>query len=377
VTDVLRDVLEERADAVAFRPPDLASIVAERDRRAGRRRSRRLTACAVVLAVAAAAGGAALLRPDHHAPKVATGGGLADPVTWSRGSVIHAGPDRVEVGFAVQGFVRTSSGFVVMDDEHTVWSLTDAAERRVGRVGDQRRVVADRNGPLAAWVDPSGRLVVLDQLADTTRAVASGDDGGVLAMDGRTVYWRSGRGLVAIDTDTRAVTPVADARLQLYDVKRGVLAFTDADRRLRVGTSLTAARTLEPSSTDRAGSDEPVALSPTGRWAAVAHIRVSGSGDDQQIDASLRVYDVGTGAPITLDLPGGPWVAVPSVWLGDATLQVLGLFGDPPFQGDTADPSLFSCVLPSGSCRKVVAVGRVGSDTSVAALPDGRWSSED
>lgn len=68
---------------------------------------------------------------------------------------------------------------------------------------------------------------------------------------------------------------------------------------------------------------------------------------------------------------------MPSVWLGDATLQVIGLFGDPPFHGDTVDPSLFSCRLPSGSCQRVVRVGRVGSSSGVATLPDGGWTPGD
>jgi hypothetical protein len=375
---VWRDPLAERAGSVEMRPPDLAAITAEAERRARRRRTRVLTVSAVVTAAAVVAAGSALLGPGRqHEVRPDPG---TDPVTWSRGSVIHAGPDRVEAGFAVRGFVRTSAGFVLMDDEHTVWSLTDAGEWRVGKVGDQRRLVADRHGTLAAWADPSGRLVVLDQLTGTTHVVldrpgGDGDDLGVLAMDGRRVYWRDGRGVVTVDAATGAVRPLAGDRLQLFDVRSGVLAFTDAAGDLRAGRSPAGARSLQPSSAERQGSDEPVSLSPTGRWAAVAHIRVTGSGDDQDIDARLRVYDVRTGDPTALDLPGGPWVAVPSVWLGDATLQVLGLFGDPPFQGDTADPALFSCVLPSGSCTKVVAVGRVGAGTAVSALPDGRWAS--
>jgi hypothetical protein len=67
-------------------------------------------------------------------------------------------------------------------------------------------------------------------------------------------------------------------------------------------------------------------------------------------------------------------VAVPSVWLGDATLQVLGLFGDPPFTGDTVDPSLFTCSVPSGRCKRSATVGRVGAGYAIATLPDGRWT---
>lgn len=355
---------------------EVADDVAEDDRRVRRRRQALAVVGVVAVVVAGAATAFGPLR--HH--EVATGGGLADPVTWSRGSTLHAGPDTIRLGFEVHGFVRTSAGFVAMDEHRAVWSVTDAGQRRVGEVGVQQRLVADRHGPLAAWVGPAGDLLVLDQLAGTVHRYpdpsTTGDDSsGALAMDGRTVYWRTSGGLVAVDTTTGRQTRVADARLQLFDVKGSVLAFADATRDLKVGTSLASARPLVAWSLDPHGGDEPVTLSPTGRWVAVAHIRVSGSGDDQEIEAHLNVYDVGTQAVRTLHLPGGPWVAVPSVWLGDATLQVLGLFGDPPLRQGTVDPTLFSCRLPSGSCERVVTVGRVGTGTSVSTLPDGRWSS--
>jgi len=375
----LRAVLEDRADAVRLPPPDVPGIVVEASRRRRRRRRRvvTVTAAVVVLAVVVA-GAVALLGPTRGRSSVDTGGGVADGVTWSRGSVIHVGPDHIDVGFTVHGFVRTSSGFAVMDAEQSVWSVTDAGEHRIGEVGDQRRLVADPNGTLVAWVGPANELVVYDHLAGRARGFAdpSGDpgDGGVLAMDRRTVYWRSSKGLDAVDADTGTVTHLTRGRLQLFDAKNSVLAFSDATRDLKVGTSLANATPIVAWSLDPHGGDEPVVLSPTGRWAAVAHIRVTGPGDKPDIDAHLNVYDVHTGATTTLRLPGGPWVAVPSVWLGDATLQVLGLFGDPPFTGDTVDPSLFTCRLPSGSCRRVATVGRVGTGFGVATLPDGRWS---
>lgn len=378
MTAQLRDLLEERADAVGFRPPDLAEIVAEADRRVRRRRLRTLTAAAV--ATVAVGGGAVVAGAIRHPDEVVTGGGLADAVTWSRGSTIHVGPDDIDVGFLIHGFLRTSSGFVLMDGQQSVWSVTDAGQTRVGKVGGQERLVADRNGTLAAWIDPADELVVFDQLAGTTRAFpdlpGTSDGAGVLALDGRTVYWRSGAGVVTVNADTGKVTPFADARLQLFDVKNSVYAFADATRDLKVGSSLDA-KPMVAWSLDTHGGDEPVVLSPTGRWVAIAHIRVTGSGDKQQIESRLKVYDVRTHAPTALHLPGGPWVAVPSVWLGDATLQVMGLFGNPPFTGDTIDPALFSCSMPSGDCRRVATVGKVGAGYAIATLPDGHWSSDD
>lgn len=375
----LRTVLETRADTVRLPPPDVHEIVEEADRRRRRRRRRTLRIGAVVVALALVVGGVVvLLGPARDRDEVDTGGGVADAVTWSRGSVIHVGPDRIDVGFTVHGFVRTSSGFAVMDAEQSVWSVTDAGKRRIGEVGDQRRLVADPNGTLVAWVGPADELVVYDHLAGRARGFADppggSGDGGVLAMDRRTVYWRSSAGVDAVDADRGTVTHLARGRLQLFDAKNSVLAFSDATRDLKVGATIEDATPIVAWSLDPHGGDEPVVLSPTGRWAAVAHIRVSGPGDRPDIDAHLNVYDVRTGATTTLDLPGGTWVAVPSVWLGDATLQVLGLFGDPPFRGDTVDPSLFTCRLPSGTCRRAATVGRVGAGFAVAALPDGRWS---
>jgi hypothetical protein len=379
MTGQLRALLEERTDGVTFRAPDPGAIAAAGDQRVRRRRLRALTALAVgALVVAVTVVAVGQLRDQHP---LATGGGLADPATWSRGSVIHAGPDHVDVGFAIRGFVRTSSGFVLMDGRRAVWSLTDGARRRIGQVGDQQRLVADRSGPLAAWVDPSFGLVVFDQLTGRTRRFAdplgSAAGGGVLAMDRQNVYWRSSRGVVRVDALTGGVTPFASGRVQLFDAKSSVLAFTDATRDLKVGRSIRGAAPLLAWSLDTHGGDEPVELSPTGRWVAVAHIRITGSGEHPDIEARLNVYDVHTHASTALRLPGGSWVAVPSVWLGDATLQVLGLFGDPPFKGDTVDPTLFTCTLPSGSCKRAATVGRVGVGYAVAALPDGRWAADD
>jgi hypothetical protein len=236
-------------------------------------------------------------------------------------------------------------------------------------------------GTLAAWSGPGGHLVTLDQHTGAVRAIAgagrAADDGGVLAMDGRTVYWRSGRGVVAVETDTARVALLSRGRLQVFDAKGSVLAFSDATRDLKVGTSLAAAPALVAWSLDPHGGDEPVVLSPTGRWVAVAHVRISGWGEQPEIEAHLSVYDVRTRAATALHLPGGPWLAVAGVWLGDATLQVLGLVGDPPFAGRTLDPALFSCSLPSGTCRRIAGVGRIGGGTEIPALPDGRWSSDD
>ncbi|MDH2416578.1 hypothetical protein [Nocardioides sp. CER19] len=383
MTGRLRALLDERVNALSFAPPDLPRIVAEAGLRARRRRLRALTATAAGLAVVAVTvGGAALVgRARHDGAEVATGGGIADPVTWSRGSVIHVGPDRIDVGFTVHGFVRTSSGFAVMDGHRSVWSVTDAGQHRVGEVGDQQRLVADRNGTLVAWIGPDRELVVYDQLTARTRgfpdARGATAGGGVLALDRRTVYWRNSGGVVAVDVDTGAVTAVAGSWLQLYDAKNSMLAFTDGTGDLKVGSSVAGAATLATWSADPHHGDEPVVLSPSGRWTAVAHIHVADSGDDHEIESRLIVYDDRTAETTTLRLPGGPWVAVPSVWLGDATLQVLGLFGNPPFTGDTVDPSLFRCTLPKGSCVRVVRVGRVGASSGIATLPDGDWTSGD
>ena len=381
----LREVLEERAAAVRPAAPHPDEIVAEADRRVRRRRRRILAATlAAATVVAIAAAGVVAVEPRRHPAPVATGGGLADPVTWSRGETIHVGPDRVDAGVTVHGFVRTSSGFVLMDARHAVWSLTDGGRSRVGVVGDQRRLVADRSGPLAAWVGPSGDLAILDQRTGRVRRVADpgpaddgGDDGAVLALDGRTVYWRSRAGLLAVDADSGRTTSLPGSRVQLFDAKASVLAFADATRDLKVGSSLGGATPLVAWSLDPHGGDEPVVLSPTGHWIAVAHIHVADAGTPPDIDAHLDVYDVGTHAATTLELPGGPWVALPGVWLGEATLQVVGLFGDPPFSGDTVDPTLFTCTVPSGACRRVAHVGRVGRGLPVTALPDGRWASSE
>ena len=141
--------------------------------------------------------------------------------------MIHVGDQTVDVGHEVWAYSRTTRGYVVADRDGTVWSVTDSGVRSVGTVSAKHpRIVADTDGTLAGWVDPSGEspaFVVLDQATgdvvreDGETAPGMGEladeenPAYIYAIDGRTAYWRDARGAVAVDVDSGEVR-VVDAR---------------------------------------------------------------------------------------------------------------------------------------------------------------------
>ena len=91
------------------------------------------------------------------------------------------------------------------------------------------------------------------------------------------------------------------------------------------------------------------------------------------------MYDLATGEHVTLALPGDPPLAIPSVWLDDATLMVVGLWG--PLGGDSGGSpgdlglTLYRCIMPDASCELASEIGAGDSSEPSAepVLPDGRW----
>jgi hypothetical protein len=400
MTETLKTVLDREASSVAFAPPDVDAIT-----RAGRRRARRrrgAAALAAVVAVTLVGGGAVVLGGDDDGESVVASGegpggkGSSAVVSWAVGSTIHVGDDTIEAGHPIRAYVRTSVGFVVLDDADTVWSVTDDGITEIGRMTspqpdnlDQQLLASDRDGSLAGWVgeDQSGDLIVetYDQATGESRSFPGPgarppNDTVFFAIDDRTGYWRTPTGVVAVDLDSgleREVVRITDDRVydfEVYSVEGGVIAFTPLhDELILAGRSVEAARELldfrnRPSD----GMTDPVRLSPTGAWLSLGVAEVAGATEETFTIEKItpEVYDVVTGERVTLDHPAGS-LAIPGVWLDDDTLQVLVFHGAIGPSLGVQDAALYACTVPSGSCEIATELGDV--DLTSVVLPDGRY----
>lgn len=398
MTESLKTVLDREASSVAFAPPDVDAIA-----RAGRRRARRrrgAAALAGIVAVALVGGGAVVLAGGGDGESVvASGDGSGAVVSWAVGSTIHVGGDTIEAGQPIRAYVRTSVGFVVLDDVDTVWSVTDDGVTEIGRMTspqpdnlDQQLLASDPGGSLAGWVgeDPSGDVMVetYDQETGESRSfpvpgARPPNDSVLFAIDDRTGYWRTPTGVVAVDLDSgreRQVVRITDDRVydfEVYSAENGVIAFSPLhDEVILAGRSVEGTRELldfrnRPSE----GMTDPVRLSPTGAWLSLGVAEVASATEETSTIYRITpdVYDVVTGERVPLDHPAGS-LAIPGVWLDDDTLQLLVFHGaigpSPVVQG----AALHACTVPSGSCEIAAELGDV--DIRGVVLPEGRYHPE-
>ena len=397
MTQTLKTELDRAASSVAFAPPDLDAIT-----RAGRRQVRRRRALATLAGVAAFAlvgGGAIVLgnRGEEDRGSVMTSGdGSGVAVSWAVGSTIHVGDATIEVGHTIRAYVRTSVGFVVLDDVDDVWSVTEDGVTRIGRMTsprpdnlDQQLLASDPGGSLVGWIaeDSSGELIAMayDQETGESRPFpvpgARPANGSVFfAIDDRTGYWRTPTGVVAVDLDTgheRQVVRLTDERVydfEVYSVENGVMAFSPLhDEVILAGQSVEDARQLlDFRNRPAEGMTDPVRLSPTGAWLSLGVAEVDAATEaSSTIDRiTPEVYDVATGERITLDHPAGS-LAIPGVWLDDDTLQVFVFHGTIGASLAIQDAAVYTCTVPSGSCAMAVEFGDV--DLTSVVLPDGRY----
>jgi hypothetical protein len=370
-------------------------------------------------------------------------GGTADPapppppaspwprgeVSWATGSTIHVGAtETVEVGHTVNAYVRTFSGFVVLDDTDAVYSVTDDGVTQIGQMlaslpddTDVQRFVVNSTGTMVAWVEDTGSpdtvaVRVYDAVngasrdiptARTTPDVHQLTGIQLFAIDDRTLYWRTYEGVHEYDLDSdsdrlivgrgEVSPPDAIYSFEIYSAQNGVLAFTpNDDHTMLAGPSVPDATELidfreydsdlqipeELQARDAeviVGHTDPARLSPTGAWfslgifeAVVVPVGDPADGDvevgEQRITAT--VIDTATGARITLAVPDGLF-AMPLVWLDDDTVQVLGFAVDPHQPQSPTDAVMYACSVPDGTCQ-------VEAEPELALIqfgvfPDGRW----
>jgi hypothetical protein len=301
MTESLKSLLAQQAESVAFKPPDLDAIAHGNKRRIRRRRA--VTALVGVAAAAVLAGTAVVLsgvaddRPDVAAPRVPGG------VSWAVGSTIHDGADTIDVGHPVRAYVRTSVGFVTLDNANNVYSVTSIGVTRIGQARAvtedgtaSTRLYSDPSGSLAGWIgqDQTGLvLTVHDQATGRTRTFETAPTGlAFFAIDDRTAYWRVGtrNGVFAVNVDTGEERQIAAADIEIWSVGNAVLAFTRG----------------------------------------------------YQLPGNLTSINVGR-----CKVPCSGFVA-PVVWLDDSTVQVLAIGMEPG--RDQPRGTLLTCTVPDGSC---------------------------
>jgi len=366
MTEKLKMLMHERAGVPAFDPPDVEGLV-----RAGtvRARRRRLAVAAGAVSVAAVVGGLAVAvtqGDDRGAEATAADTPPTRSVTWATGSTVHTPDGAYELDHPIAAYVRTSVGYVFTDGAGSVYSAVDDRVTRVGDVSaTSPHLVADGDGPLVAWVDPSEeapRFVVHDQSTGTTTVLDGDTEPGmgeladeenpayVYGVDGRTVVWRDVRGAVAVDLDTGEQRVLdADARngFDIVAVEDGVFAFNAGDAGTAVGTTRDEAVVLE----NVYGS--VAAFSPQASWVSV---------DADQPE----VYDVGTGEKVTLDIDGR-WFATGFEWLDDHTLAVIAA------RDEGGHYELLTCSVPAGACEVAAPhLGAVGNERFVLPVGEPR-----
>lgn len=388
MSESLKAMLDEQAASVAFAAPDLDVIARTSRRRIRRRRAVTLCACAVVVALVVVSA-VQLFRPAGRPPEAADPG-LSSLVTWAVGSTIHDGTETIDVGHQIRAYVRTSVGFVTLDEADDIYSVTSRGVTRIGHAAiprrsdsDQVRLVSDPRGSLAGWVggDASGLVLqVHDQSTGRTRTyqtdTAMSPDGALFfAIDGRTAYWRiePREGVFAVDLDTGAERRLASgdiARdLEIFSVENGVLAFAPEYRPPQTNvTSISVGRSIEDARKftfgENAEAMNQIRLSPTGAWLSYLLVEFNGPPVRDDVRAfTMRIQNANTGDLVTLDLPAGVF-GLPLGWLDDTTLQVVVL---------NQTPGMYTCTVPDGACRLAVPVPPTDLEGTNLVMPGGMW----
>lgn len=353
MTDLLRHVLAEHADAIP--PPHLEpSTILTRGRRAVRRRRAVVAGAAVV--VVATAGLLVTALPGHDDPVVRPAAPTVDfgeqLPAYSLGDTVHVGEARFTVSQPIRALVQTDAGIVYADDDGVVHAADGVTETTVGRLDlREGRLVLVSHRSTAAWLDTSGRLVALDQASGETRSeavstVADADvesAAQVYAVDGDTVYARDARGAFAWDDHGIDVLqpPRSGELLRIDDVKGDVFATTvirDGEESFHIGAKPGTGFTPE-------GHASATRLSPDGSRVVV-----------EVTDGVPAVYDTQTGSRVTTPRTGYSFVAVYQ-WHGEDSYTAIAADDTP---GDPFGYDLLTCSLTTRDCATVATDLPVG-----------------
>lgn len=238
MTELLKDMMNDRAGSLHAPDLDVLGMVREGNRRVQRRRTGVLGAGVAAAVVAAIAVPSMLTNnPDAARDLVAASTFATPQPAWAAGSTVHVGDEQFDVGHRVSELFVTTAGIVFAVDSGTVYASDGTgAPAEIGRADlGHGHLVGD--GSRAGWIDhPDGRapvFTVYDQATgdaeqvvyDTAGEGATEYHPSLFAIDGDDVYLRDARGVIRWDLATEEQTLLGrPAGLEIQDVKSGVIA---------------------------------------------------------------------------------------------------------------------------------------------------------
>lgn len=344
MTELLKDLMAERAETADFSAPDLDAIMHDGDRRVRRSRTGgglAAVAAVGVLAVAMPLAGGGLVSGDSGDTSVA--GAPPSTATWSVGSVIHSGDRTIDVGREIRAFVATETGYVYIAPEGQVFATTKDGEtsEQVGRTDeDHQRLVVD--GDRVIWVNPTGDgksgFTVLDHATGEISSLGPEGRGmSVSALDGTTLWGTMADEAVSIDLDTGERTILGFGGIgdgpempTIYDAEQEQVVHDDiADDGSSDGIVISDGYAPEGATFPLWGGD----LSPSTTYV------MSENSDD------FKVVETATGEERTPEAKSDYAFFTGAYWLDDDTYVALGM------SKETEPIDLLTCEAASGECE--------------------------
>ncbi|MFY9915352.1 MAG: hypothetical protein WAK18_11840 [Nocardioidaceae bacterium] len=355
MSELLKDVMNDRAVAAGGPHLDLDAIVSNGNKRIRRNRVMVgvVATAAVIAAVFAVPAvvdrdslGQRNLQPATTKPAFAT-----RTTSWAVDTTIYYGDDAIDVSpHTVTSLVQTDYGFVftAVQGDHSGVYWTDAVTTK--RIGETNQVAgtilaADDSGPYVEWVDtdakPLPEFVVFD--TSTGKEVARTSEGNIIppdqtdefvlpvvhAIDGETAYWHSSAGTVAYDlrSGNQQVVMPGTGPSYLFDVANGLFGHASFDDQASAVTTTMSGRKPIIQGVN------PV-LSPDGTYVATTW---------QQ---TLRISDVATQRDVTPAARDYQTLLL-TQWIDDTTYAAVGTTGDNIFIGPVDS---LVCSVTDDSC---------------------------
>ena len=240
MTDLLTELMHDKADSLGAPDLDVLAMVREGNRRVRRRRNAVLGAGIAAVVVAAIAVPTMLVNGRDTAREVQPTSIFATPQpAFATGSTVHVGDRSFDVGRPVQALYVTTAGIVFADDAGTVFA-TDGTEQpeEIGNadlsygslVGDGSRAgwieqQVGRAPVFTVWDQATGKRQTLE--FDTAGEGATEYDASLFAIDGADVYLRDARGMIRWNVESGDLTGLGRPQgAEIFDVKSGVIAHT-------------------------------------------------------------------------------------------------------------------------------------------------------
>lgn len=365
MTELLKDLMHDRADSLGAPDLDVPGMVREGNRQVHRRRTAVLGAGVAAVAVAAIAVPTLLpetSRRGSEEPSVAAAFTAHEP-SYAIGSEVHIDGLTFDVGHPINAFVQTTAGVVFSDKAGTVWASDGSQTVEVGTT-DAEQPHLEADGSRVAWTEyPLGaapEYTLFDQTSGATMSTPfdTGNDGpteyddALFAVDGVDVYFRDSRGVVRWNVETGVQALLGRVKgATIDDVHAGVIAHRLPNAGADLGgTSVYFGRHF---------GDTPstlyhtLALSPNGA------IALGESDPDRP-----ALADTATGEVTPLDVPGYGFFAGYG-WVDDDTFVAVGV--NEPFDSTPVD--LLECEV-GGKCT--VTGSAVGSLEGGLIIPIGQ-----